>query len=186
VRPHTCTCAPTQSIAAIPGKVHDLPRVGPGASLAHRSGMPLSLCHVLRSCRGFSATEVTTILTALSVLSGMAAPAVSDYVEDAKLIRARSDVRTLSVSLIRLFSDVGTERARRSAWAEHDLLVGAGEVPQTAGASATEPAISRSILAREPGGAVPICRIPWPPIRGAIVTRSTSARFAVIVSTPSS
>ena len=82
-------------------------------------------------------TEVTTILTALTILSGMAAPAVSDYVEDAKLVRARSDVRTLAISLVRLFNDVGTERARQVAWADHDLLVGAGETPATANAAAS-------------------------------------------------
>jgi hypothetical protein len=73
----------------------------------------------------------------MTVLSGMAAPAVSDYVEDAKLVRARSDVRTLAVSLVRLFNDVGTERARQGAWADHDLLVGAGETPETTGAAAS-------------------------------------------------
>jgi hypothetical protein len=92
---------------------------------------------VCRSARGFSAAEVTTVLTALTVLSGVAAPAVNDYVEDAKLIRARSDVRTIAVSLVRLFNDVGTPRARSTAWAEHDLLVGAGEIPETAGGEAS-------------------------------------------------
>jgi hypothetical protein len=96
-----------------------------------------SVRHGLASCRGFSATEVTTVLTALTVLSGVAAPAVNDYVEDAKLVRAHADVRTLAVSLVRLFNDVGIERARRAAWANHDLLVGAGEVPDTADAKAS-------------------------------------------------
>lgn len=107
-----------------------------GASLAAGSGVLLSLRYVCRSCRGFSVTEVTTILTALTILSGVAAPAVSDYVEDAKLVRARSDVRTIAVSLVRLFNDVGTERARQNVWADHDLLIGAGEIPETSGAEA--------------------------------------------------
>ena len=84
-----------------------------------------------RDCWGFTATEVTTVLTAITILSGVAAPAVNNYVEDAKLIRARSDVRTISVSLIRLFSDVGVQRARESGWASYDLLVGAGLAPMT-------------------------------------------------------
>jgi hypothetical protein len=93
---------------------------------------------VFRSCRGFSVTEVTTILTALTILSGLAAPAVSDYVEDAKLVRARSDVRTIAVCLVRLFDDVGTEQARQNVWVDHDLLVGAGEVPETSGVEASQ------------------------------------------------
>lgn len=107
-----------------------------GASLAAGSSVLLSLRDVCRSCRGLSVTEVTTILTALTILSGVAAPAVSDYVEDAKLVRARSDVRTIAVSLVRLFNDVGTERARQNIWVERDLLVGAGEIPETSGAEA--------------------------------------------------
>jgi hypothetical protein len=84
-----------------------------------------------RASCGFTATEVTTVLTAITILSGVAAPAVNNYVEDAKLIRARSDVRTISISLVRLFSDVGVQRARESGWASYDLLVGAGLAPMT-------------------------------------------------------
>jgi hypothetical protein len=86
---------------------------------------------------GFSTTEVATVLTALTLLSGAAAPAVSDYVEDAKLVRARSDVATIAVSLVRLFSDVGAAQARKVAWGRHDLLVGAGDAPAAASAAAT-------------------------------------------------
>jgi hypothetical protein len=75
--------------------------------------------------------EVTVILTALTVLSGVAAPAVSNYIEDAKLIRARSDVRAIAMSLVRLFNDVSVERSRQEGWVRHDLLVGAGLVPET-------------------------------------------------------
>jgi hypothetical protein len=76
-------------------------------------------------------TEVTTILTALTILSGVAAPAVTTYVEDAKLVRARGDVRTIAISLVRLMNDVGPERSREDGWATYDLLVGAGLTPVT-------------------------------------------------------
>src|SRR5687768_2818530 len=89
-----------------------------------------------RDGRGFSVTEVTTILTALSILSGAAAPAVSDYVEEAKLIRARSDVRTIGISLVRLFSDVGGERDIEGGWGGYDLLVGGGAAPGAGTAAA--------------------------------------------------
>jgi hypothetical protein len=74
-------------------------------------------------------TEVTTILTALTILSGVAAPAVTTYIEDAKLVRARGDVRTIAISLVRLMSDVGPQRSRENGWATFDLLVGAGLAP---------------------------------------------------------
>ena len=88
-----------------------------------------------RAARGFSVTEVTTILTALTILSGVAAPAVTNYIEDAKLVRARGDVRTIAISLVRLIHDVGPERTRQDGWATYDLLVGQGLVPATAAAS---------------------------------------------------
>jgi hypothetical protein len=90
------------------------------------------LIRLMRDARGFSAAEITTILTATTVLSGVAAPAMSDYLEDARSMRAEHDVRTLSASLIRLFNDVGAERTIDGGWATADLLVGAGVVPGAA------------------------------------------------------
>lgn len=87
----------------------------------------------LRGVRGFSVTEVTAILTAVSVLSAAAAPAVSDYVEDAKLIRATQDTRTIAVVMTRLFNDVRAEGHSKTGYASYDLLVGAGAVPDTLG-----------------------------------------------------
>ena len=86
-----------------------------------------------RAERGFSGTEVTTILTALAVLSSAAAPAISDYVDDAKLVVARHDVATLAVTLVRLSQDVGGERTIAGGWATYDLLAGPGRAPQAAG-----------------------------------------------------
>ena len=77
-----------------------------------------------------------TILTAMTVLSGVAAPAMNEYLDDAKLLRAQHDVRTLSASLIRLFNDVGPERGIDGGWARVDLLVGAGEAPLATTAAA--------------------------------------------------
>jgi hypothetical protein len=68
----------------------------------------------------------------LTVLSGLGAPAIHDYIEDARLVRARHDVATLAVSFVRLFNDVGPERARPEGWATFDLLAGAGAIPATA------------------------------------------------------
>ena len=88
------------------------------------------LVRSIRDARGFSVPEAMTILTAMTILSGVAAPAMSGYLEDAKLLRARHDVRTIAASLIRLFDDVGPERAIEDGWAHADLLVGAGEAPR--------------------------------------------------------
>jgi hypothetical protein len=89
-----------------------------------------------RACWGYSVTEVTTILTALTVLSGVAAPAVTTYLEDAKLVRAQADVRIIAISLVRVMNDVGLQRSRDGGWATYDLLAGAGLIPATSTASA--------------------------------------------------
>ena len=81
----------------------------------------------LNCCRGFSVTEGATVLTFLSILSGLAAPAVNDYVEQAKMVKAQHDVKTIGVTLVRLFDDVGTAGAR--GWGRFDLLVGPGTAP---------------------------------------------------------
>ena len=82
-----------------------------------------------RGAAGFSIAEVLTILTAFTILGGLTAPAIYDYVEDARLIRARHDATTIAVSLVRLFADVGPERSRPKGWASYDVLIGAGVAP---------------------------------------------------------
>lgn len=79
--------------------------------------------------RGFSVAEVLTILTAFTILGGLTAPAIYDYFEDARLIRARHDTSTIAVSLVRLVHDVGSEGGRPKGWASYDLLVGGGLAP---------------------------------------------------------
>lgn len=78
--------------------------------------------------------ELTVILTTLTIFGAMAAPSVGDYVDQAKLVRAGHDVRTLAVSLVRLFNDVGFERNLPHGWAAYDLLVGEGANPAADGA----------------------------------------------------
>jgi type II secretory pathway pseudopilin PulG len=85
--------------------------------------------HLLADGRGFSISEVTTTLAVLVILTTVATPAIHEYVDRAQLIRATSDVSTLMISLIRLFSDVGFDRDRPGGWSRFELLVGAGAAP---------------------------------------------------------
>ena len=82
-----------------------------------------------RDVHGFSVAEVLTILTAFTILGGLTALAIYDYIDDARAIRARHDATTIAVSLVRLFDDVGSEGERPKGWASYDLLVGAGAAP---------------------------------------------------------
>lgn len=78
-------------------------------------------------------TEVVSVLTAMSILTGATAPAVTDYVERAKHIRVTQDVRTLSVTLIRFTTETAAERHVGGGWATYDLLVSDGAVPGGSG-----------------------------------------------------
>lgn len=83
------------------------------------------------------------MLTVFAVLAAVLTPEIGSYVEDAKLVRASSDVSTVAISLIRLSNDVGPEGTAARGWASFDLLVGAGGAP-TAGTPDAEPWTARS------------------------------------------
>ena len=79
--------------------------------------------------RGFSVTEVMTVLTAMSTLTAVGATAVEDYVAQARMIKAVSDGRTIQVGLVRLTSEVGASDRRATGWDVLTLLVGDGAGP---------------------------------------------------------
>jgi hypothetical protein len=106
--------------------------------------MATSTTHT-RGTRGFSVAEVLTILAAFAVLGGLTAPAIYDYIEDARLIRARHEATTIAVSLVRLFDDVGSEGGRPKGWASYDVLVGVAPCPAR---SPTKPQPGRRQRAR--------------------------------------
>lgn len=86
----------------------------------------------LGAAKGISTVEVTAVLSAMAMLSGMAAPAVNDYVNEAKMIKARSDVRVIATSFARFATDISADARRPGGWATSSLLVGAGAVPAVA------------------------------------------------------
>jgi hypothetical protein len=90
------------------------------------------------SARGFSVTEIMTVLTAASTLTAVAAPSVEDYVSQARTIKAVSDVRTVQVAVLRLTSDVPVSERRAKGWSEMVLMVGDGETPAIAPSGASE------------------------------------------------
>jgi type II secretory pathway pseudopilin PulG len=81
------------------------------------------------SQRGLSLAEVTIILSVLSVLSAVLAPSIGDYVDDARQVRAASDVQTLAATFARFTVDVAADRANPKGWASAHLLVGPGDPP---------------------------------------------------------
>jgi hypothetical protein len=88
-----------------------------------------SLASYFRDARGFSINEAAAVLTVSTMLSSVAAPAISNYVDDARLVRGRHDARAIATAMVRLMTDVGPDRNRPGGWATFALLVGPGPAP---------------------------------------------------------
>lgn len=82
--------------------------------------------------RGFSLAEVTVILGTLSVLTAAISPGIVDYVNDARHIKAQSDVRVIASSLARFAFDVGAQAKRPGGFGTLEVLVGSGRTPAVA------------------------------------------------------
>jgi len=63
--------------------------------------------HVAGGERGLSLVEVTIVLFVLTLLTGVLAPSIADFVHDAQWVKAREDCEAIGVSVVRLMRDVG-------------------------------------------------------------------------------
>lgn len=85
--------------------------------------------HLLKSVRGFTIAEMATMLTVTTIVAGAAAPAVRDYINEARYTRAINDTHSIATALSRFEADVMGQSTKERGWATFDLLVGAGAVP---------------------------------------------------------
>lgn len=69
------------------------------------------------------------VISAVSLLGAVARPVVTDYVNQAKLVRAHQDAHTLGVAFLRFADDVGGQARTGKGWATHEVMVGDGEAP---------------------------------------------------------
>jgi len=89
----------------------------------------MKLQRLFAAMTGMSMVEVAAALTVSAVAAGAAAPAIQDYVTQARYTRAQQDVHTIAIAVARLESDVMGQSTRDRGWATFDLLVGPGAVP---------------------------------------------------------
>lgn len=61
--------------------------------------------HKLNSERGMSLVEATIILMVLAILTAVIAPSVGDYLNEARLTKAKEDVEALGTGIVRLVRD---------------------------------------------------------------------------------
>jgi len=87
------------------------------------------MTHQLNTQRGLSLTEVTIMLSVLSVLTAVMSPTIGDYVSDARRVKASEDVHVLATTFARFSFDVPADRNLEGGWASADLLVGPGDTP---------------------------------------------------------
>jgi len=85
---------------------------------------------VSKAVRGFSTTEMATVLMVSSLLTTAAAPSLEHYVSLAQQVRALHDARTIAVSLWRMRDDVGGQVRSPKGLATFALLVGDGKHPE--------------------------------------------------------
>ena len=81
---------------------------------------------------GLSLTEVTIMLSVLSVMTAVLSPSIGNYVEDARHVKASDDVQVIASTFARFAFDVTRDPGLKGGWASADLLVGPGDTP-TAG-----------------------------------------------------
>ena len=84
---------------------------------------------VLKSVRGFSAAEATIVLSTVSVLAAATAPAMGDYVAEARQTRAQEDVRVIATAVSRMSGDVLSRGAIAGGIKTLQLMVSAGDAP---------------------------------------------------------
>ncbi len=79
------------------------------------------------SQRGFTLVEVIVVLGVILLLSGIAVPMISSYVDDGKRARAIAEVKMLSAAVASFYKDVGVFPARRNTTNNYlyTLLTGA-------------------------------------------------------------
>ena len=84
----------------------------------------------LTTARGFSLAEVTIMLMTMSVLTAVMSPAIGDYVNDARHLKAADDVRVLAVSFSRFLFDARMAGPSDRTWQRYEVLVGEGLAPE--------------------------------------------------------
>jgi prepilin-type N-terminal cleavage/methylation domain-containing protein len=93
--------------------------------------------------RGFTLIELTVVLAVLVTLALVLTPSITNFINDSRVARARTDTKTVAASLVQFYKDNGFYPQWVTATAggpgtpanRRDLLISPGNVPTTAAAS---------------------------------------------------
>ncbi len=98
----------------------------------------------LRTQKGLSLIEVTIMLLVLMLLTGVLAPSIFDFVNDAKWVKVKEDCEAIGLSIARLARDVGPCLQKTYAAAgctranRADVLTSDGTAPTLAASISTD------------------------------------------------
>jgi prepilin-type N-terminal cleavage/methylation domain-containing protein len=70
---------------------------------------------------GFTLVEVIVVLSVVLLLTGIAIPMLSRYMDDGRRARAESEVKTIGAAMMSMYRDVGWYPARNSSGADNEL-----------------------------------------------------------------
>jgi prepilin-type N-terminal cleavage/methylation domain-containing protein len=102
---------------------------GAGMNKAAQQGSPRAV-----DARGFTLVEVIVVLSVVLLLTGIAVPMLSSYMEDGRRARAEAECKVIGASLTSFYKDLGVFPARNSG--------GTNNVVQVLLSSATRPTIN--------------------------------------------
>ena len=112
---------------------------------------------------GFTLIELTVVLAVIVTLALVLTPAITNFINDARVSRTRNDVRTVAAAIIQVYQDTGhfpqwtTANAGGPGTATNkvDLLVNPGNVPTVAQANlwttGTTDTLARQLMGNGPG-----------------------------------
>ena len=89
-----------------------------------------------RGAAGFLIIEAAMILMMIMVITLSVTPAVTQALDDARLLRAKHDLQTIGVSVSRLVNQVWPQRAHARGLYGYRLLVGPGLTPESGSTAA--------------------------------------------------
>jgi prepilin-type N-terminal cleavage/methylation domain-containing protein len=74
-----------------------------------------------RAERGFTLVEVIVVLSVVLLLTGIAVPMISSYMEDGRRAKAESEIKVIGAAMMSLYKDVGSYPARNGSATNNQL-----------------------------------------------------------------
>lgn len=78
---------------------------------------------VVAAERGFTLVEVIVVLSVVLLLTGIAVPMLSSYLEDGRRAKAEAEIKVIAASVSSMYKDVGTYPAKNGSGTANQIYV---------------------------------------------------------------